>query len=109
MRQKQHVSIFSIDIFKKNDQISDGFPVSRGCKTKEKISVKTRDCENQVNGAMFERTCYCRKRLCNLGYDKLLEYSGAKDRNRAVGWNMLGIFVYFALLLCFIDKKAINC
>ena len=45
----------------------DGFPVSRGCKNKEKISVKTRDCENRMDGGVFLRVCYCRKRLCNIG------------------------------------------
>jgi len=50
-----------------------GFPVSRGCKNKEKISVKTRDCENRMDGGVFLRVCYCRKRLCNIGYDPLLE------------------------------------
>ena len=47
--------------------ITDGFPVSRGCKTKEKISVKTRDCENRIEEGTFRRVCYCRRRLCNIG------------------------------------------
>ena len=47
--------------------ITDGFPVSRGCKTKEKISVKTRDCENRIEEGTFKRVCYCRRRLCNIG------------------------------------------
>ena len=47
--------------------IIDGFPVSRGCKTKEKISVKTRDCENRIEEGTFRRVCYCRRRLCNIG------------------------------------------
>jgi len=53
-----------------------GFPVSRGCKTKEKISVKTRDCENRIEEGTFKRVCYCRRRLCNIGYDPLLELTG---------------------------------
>ena len=47
----------------------DGFPISRGCKMKEKISVKTRDCEHKIVGGFFERRCFCRRMLCNLGYD----------------------------------------
>ena len=47
--------------------ITDGFPVSRGCRDKEKISVKTRDCENRLEEGTFRRVCYCRKRLCNIG------------------------------------------
>merc|ERR1712012_48581 len=53
-----------------------GFPVSRGCKNKEKISVKTRDCENRMENGTFLRVCYCRKRLCNVGYDPILEITG---------------------------------
>ena len=36
---------------------------------KEKISVKTRDCEHKIVGGFFERRCFCRRMLCNLGYD----------------------------------------
>ena len=46
-----------------------GFPVSRGCRRREKISVKTRDCENRLRGGVFMRKCFCRKLLCNVGYD----------------------------------------
>ena len=36
---------------------------------RSKISVKTRDCEHKMIGGFFERKCFCRKMLCNLGYD----------------------------------------
>merc|ERR1719396_10009 len=46
-----------------------GFPISRGCKMRSKISVKDRDCEHKIVGGFFERRCFCRRMLCNLGYD----------------------------------------
>ena len=54
--------------------------MSRGCENKEKISVKTRDCENRVENGQFLRICYCRRRLCNIGELAKFDSSYSKIR-----------------------------
>jgi len=79
-----------------------GFPVSRGCKNKEKISVKTRDCENRVENGQFLRVCYCRKRLCNIGYDPLLEKTqGVRYQYKPSGSNVFRIDILLLSVVIF--------